>query len=434
MGGRIKVKKATKPKKGPTKYPFRFYGHDPDDYFDSLQYEVRFESAPDRAMRADIADQATHQLFDSAAEFHGAWHWSESFVRFTALAHGSSSTGGAMHAIAKMLRSLHDVAPIAQVVAFHVREPGRGAWDRATLKAQPDPDPGPPYDPPVAYGYPYGAPRAIDATLPVATVDDEVEELRRTLERDLRAKQHRASVGGEALSPFAAERVETVLAARPTFSEAQLATFEDTDVPEWHPARAFGQIHIELRRCGIVYLDDEGRRRVVTGIDPPDSPQWGNHFVVGPWTTDGSVLWFATNFRIYKVDIADGVAHVAYEASGRIDHVEILGDRWVLWIRQALELLDPSGWTVLDRQLTMANPWIGTARDGALVIAGGYITDVGLQAWTIVDDRFVEVATYKAPLHSPLDIDGKVVCRVGNTGDYVSLDDIDAKLAAARGT
>jgi hypothetical protein len=184
MGGRIKVKKATKPKKGPTKYPFRFYGHDPDDYFDSLQYEVRFESAPDRAMRADIADQATHQLFDSAAEFHGAWHWSESFVRFTALAHGSSSTGGAMHAIAKMLRSLHDVAPIAQVVAFHVREPGRGAWDRATLKAQPDPDPGPPYDPPVAYGYPYGAPRAIDATLPVATVDDEVEELRRTLERD----------------------------------------------------------------------------------------------------------------------------------------------------------------------------------------------------------------------------------------------------------
>jgi hypothetical protein len=82
----------------------------------------------------------------------------------------------------------------------------------------------------------------------------------------------------------------------------------------------------------------------------------------------------------------------------------------------------------------MANPWIGTARDGALVIAGGYITDVGLQAWTIVDDRLVEVATYKAPLHSPLDIDGKVVCRVGNTGDYVSLDDIDAKLAAARGT
>jgi hypothetical protein len=431
MGGRIKTKNATKKA---TKYPFRFYGHDPNDYFDSMQFEVRFESAPDRAMRADIADQATHQLFDSAAEFHGPWHWSKRFVRFTALAHRSSSTGGAMHAIAEMLRSLHEVAPIAQVVAFHVREPGRGAWDRATLKLQPEPDPGPPYDPPLAYGYPYGATRAIDATLPVATVDDEVEELRKRIERELRAEQHRANTNGQPFSPFAMERVEAALAARPTFSKAQLATFEKTDVPEWHPARAYGQIHIDGRHCGIVYLDDEGRRRVVTGIDPPESPQWGNHFVVGPWTTDGRVLWFATNFRIYKVDVTDGMAHEAYKASGRIDHVEILGDRWVLWIRQVLELVDPATWTVLDRQLTMVNPWIGQAREGALVIAGGFITDVGLQAWTVIDDRFVEVATYKAPLHSPIDIDGKVVCCVGNTGDYVSLEDIDAKLAAARGT
>lgn len=212
---------------------FRFYGRSPADWFeganDGHRYEIAFVVAPDLPTRKRIASHFERRLATGPARSGGAWLWSERFARFDVGERWLGAMHGVFGRIADVLVEVHQrIAPIAQVIFFGARERGTGAWDNATVAAQPVPDPGPPYDPPIddrlgAYS------RPTDTSLPVAQPDPEVEAIRIAERREILTQREMARIAkGSAktpMSPFPADRVEAFKAAMPRMSDAVRAKF-----------------------------------------------------------------------------------------------------------------------------------------------------------------------------------------------------------------
>lgn len=167
-------------------FPFRFYGRAPADWLEGAngghRFEVKFVEPPELDQRRRMTTRFEQRLAGGPAESTGgAWLWSGRFARFDVGERWPGASLAAFGRVADVLVEIHrEVAPIAQVIFMGARDRGNGAWDRASVEAQPVPDPGPSYDPPLdlqvsAY------PRPTDPALSIAAPDPEVEAHRSEL-------------------------------------------------------------------------------------------------------------------------------------------------------------------------------------------------------------------------------------------------------------
>lgn len=432
-------------------FPFRFYGRAPGDWFEGANdghgYEIAFAAEPDADARRAFTRTLVHQLASGPARAGGApWLWSGRFVRLDIGERWLGAVRAAFGQLAGVLVTIHrTIAPIAQVIFFGAREPGDGAWDAASVAAQPDPDPGPPYEPPIDLGI-VAYPRATDPALPIAKPDPDVEALREEIQRDISARKARERVAKASdktpMSAFPAERVAEHAAAQPRLSDAQRARFQIPDplvldgkhTDGEHPVDALVALPCAKRfdrgqPRGLVYLDHDGARREVTGLPPQDDRAWYFGNLRGPWLRpDGDAFWIAVGKLLYEVHVRDGVARETFTASHSIGNLHLLPDgNWLLVLETGLTVIDPRDHAVRDHQKTTTNRTIAVL-GGELLLAENYMKKQ-LEAWGYHEGALKRLRTYGAPLMVPREVDGEIVCEVGYSKEWVSLDGLDELFA-----
>lgn len=370
-------------------FPFRFYGRAPADWLEGAngghRFEVKFVEPPELDQRRRMTTRFEQRLAGGPAESTGgAWLWSGRFARFDVGERWPGASLAAFGRVADVLVEIHrEVAPIAQVIFMGARDRGNGAWDRASVEAQPVPDPGPSYDPPLdlqvsAY------PRPTDPALSIAAPDPEVEAHRSELLATLAAARTKAKLAKASqkmpMSPFSVERVRAYEAELPRLRPDELARFQipepthEMRTPPWggQPYRAYrdGDLpieHLTSVPCayrmyadsprGLAYLDRQGVRREVTGLPEQScSTFWDANNTIGPWVRDdGETLWFALGLGLYEARVADGVARTIYKALARIKDLALLSDGCcVIATGKALVVVDPRNWSIRAQQKSSA--------------------------------------------------------------------------------
>ncbi len=136
------------------RFPFRFYGANPSDWFEpeapGFAYELRFRAAPPAAERATLAADFARAL-GARAEASPLWLWAGAWALLRVRPRPSKRAGApaAFAAAAEALRRLHAGAALEQAVLLEALEAGDDPWDAWTLGAHPAPEPGPRWPHPV---------------------------------------------------------------------------------------------------------------------------------------------------------------------------------------------------------------------------------------------------------------------------------------------
>ena len=195
----------------PGAFPFRFYGRSPGDWFEVAgggpAYEVRFERSPAAAEWERLAVAFEEALREGAAEPATTFDHDHRLVLEPWLVSGpvallplgerGTHTPAFMADAARMLRALHEVVPIADVVFWYAREPGDDDWTGWSEAERAQPLPGPAYPDlrnPGCYR------RPVDDDLPAPAPIDALEAARRHARAGWRSERLAAlgSAGREA--------------------------------------------------------------------------------------------------------------------------------------------------------------------------------------------------------------------------------------------
>ncbi|HOX47530.1 MAG TPA: hypothetical protein PK668_28310 [Myxococcota bacterium] len=160
-------------------YRFRFYGRRPKDWHEGANrghaYEIGFRAAPSAELKARLARLAEEHFATGPAELDPEpWLWAAHVAAFAVGERWRNAAPMVFSQVTDFAVAVHELAPLAQVVFWGVREEGEGAWDVWTRANQPVPDPGPAYAPPRVL--PFGRP--IDPALGTAAADASFEAAR----------------------------------------------------------------------------------------------------------------------------------------------------------------------------------------------------------------------------------------------------------------
>lgn len=110
----------------PSASPFVFFGRRPGDWFGEMhEYELRFETTPDPATRAAIADSFAKATKKSTVERAAgkAWLWAGPWLKMVLEERkiGAANEGKFWPDVQTMIDAIHDVAPLAEVVYWGAR-------------------------------------------------------------------------------------------------------------------------------------------------------------------------------------------------------------------------------------------------------------------------------------------------------------------------
>ncbi|KYF70858.1 hypothetical protein [Sorangium cellulosum] len=333
-------------------FPFLFYGRLPTDFGDHVTghpYEIRFAEAPDDAGRAALArafEQAAHGTLVEPPPANQPWLWSGPWALVRLFE--SSGTPGPdepgftkyFDHVEKVLRALHQVRPITEVVYGFASGHGLSSWDRFTEEHKPAPEPHPPAG---GYHRAFGAPRkapdlpATEApSLPPATPDAAFEAARAAArdeltraEADRRLKQA-AAKGGIALMPIEERDVPPPPEAPAWMTAACEALApprpRQPPTPRWHIERAATGAYVAL-------ISPDATRNILAVVDaegpPPrtvDLPRLAGRRVLR-LRPDGGAALYADARSLFEVSLPEVRARILWtveHAPGDDDWVEAL--------------------------------------------------------------------------------------------------------------
>jgi hypothetical protein len=131
-------------------FPFRFYGSRPLEAYEAANdghfFELCFVRAPEKDALEAIAELFEQRLIDGpASPAHAPWVWAGRWARF-ALGERFVSPDSFYARVRDLLKAVHALQPLEQVVNFNVRAFGEDEWERWSVAQRPVPTTGPAYE------------------------------------------------------------------------------------------------------------------------------------------------------------------------------------------------------------------------------------------------------------------------------------------------
>lgn len=129
-----------------SEFPFRFYGSRPRDWFEGANmghhYEIRFAEEPTPEQQQALGEVWAQQTAKGIVD-PGLWTWAGPFALVNLGERRASEYDAFFRKVETILRAIHEVVPIDQVVFWGARDVTDGPWEAWTLAQQPTPTPGP---------------------------------------------------------------------------------------------------------------------------------------------------------------------------------------------------------------------------------------------------------------------------------------------------
>ncbi|MCP4130084.1 MAG: hypothetical protein GY754_03605 [bacterium] len=118
-----------------SKYPFLFYGHDPDDWNEGLQmWLVRFEENPTWGKLRKIGSRTADTLWGTGVVVEDIWFSNENWAVF--FAESPEYADHVFIKMAKLFKEISNITPLAKVILASARDYGCSEWDHWTIKQQ----------------------------------------------------------------------------------------------------------------------------------------------------------------------------------------------------------------------------------------------------------------------------------------------------------
>jgi len=118
-------------------YPFRFYGHHPEDWAEGPQmWLLRFVAPPSPEQRVALGRATAEAAFEGAFDLDHFWFSDGAWAVVTSEDDVPESVFDAMGGFAERL---HAIAPVAEVILATAKGLGDSSWDRWSGKAEPLP-------------------------------------------------------------------------------------------------------------------------------------------------------------------------------------------------------------------------------------------------------------------------------------------------------
>jgi len=290
----------------PPRYPFRFYGRRPADWFEGPHaLELRVDSAvtPAAAVLARKLGKGGLPERASVATAPG-------FLRLDLDADRTDERF--FDAVEQLLFAIHEVVPIREVVLLSQRAPGKHAWD-VWSREQGTPGRGPVYD---DWKHPVAG-EVRDPSLPVPARDVALEaavsgarDAKQSAKEGANAAKAVATGEPAAIVVSGKEPAEPPAAATAALEKASWASPDDrtwVGVASWldQAARAEGEPPWEFSR--VVVVDGNGAAREL-----PKIPSWPGRYLL-----DGGRMLMVARVGVYgsviAVDLASGERTTLYE-------------------------------------------------------------------------------------------------------------------------
>jgi hypothetical protein len=320
-------------------YPFRFYGSRPGDWFEGANdghcYELCFVQTPGKETRAAIAQCFEEACLKGPVEpaWEEPWLWSDRFaLLFVGERFDTGDEGFFFSAIARLMESIHGIAPLEQVVFFGAREVGGDGWERWSTSRQKEPTAGPAYPEFDFSNGVYGG--AENPSLPTPTGDPDFERARDAA----RLARQRGIAAAEAKTAMDAGEIALV-----PIDGAVLAQHVD---PSRDP------------RVRALFGDDARARispsgRVVVEVRDGKDP--------GEWSPRAAFIDDYGAAKAFEVPMEHrGIAAISVSARGSPAVLAVIGPTHTLFLRVSL----PDG-----AILGVFDGWPGTVEGGVRAVA-----------------------------------------------------------------
>jgi len=347
------------------KYPFLFYGASPDDWAEGANgghvFDLRFAVSPDAETRLKIAGAFERAAYKSAVDPDGdAWRWAGSWALVT-VGESDSGEGDFFAGMQTILRKLHAVAPLAEVIYWGVREwsPYNDKWTKWSISQQGKPTPEPAWagaEPVGDFG------QTKDASLGTGKEDEAVEKLRSKTRIDL-------EIGTAPLpaDKIGMARVDKVSVPRPDPIPAAVVKLMDCGLLT---SRAGSVVGINRLDDKVYYLDANGERKAAEAEGRADK------LVI---SEDGKRAFFNTRpplfssdriTRIYQLSLPGGECREIFRFPVIDEYasaVPVGDDRAVILISENLMLVKIDGGEQFDLLHPVDGYSLTYARDGKVV-------------------------------------------------------------------
>jgi predicted DNA-binding WGR domain protein len=196
------------------RYPFLFFGAQPADWYEALNfghtYELRFATAPDAGAKKAIADAFESGVFDSVVNSpRDPWLWSQAWTVFSLGEKGQASDAGEtiFPTVQSTFRAIHSVCPLIEANYINVRELGSDPWTVWSLARQPE---GPAPHPRTIYQRGHFGKRE-DSSAPLPRADKAFEAARAAAKQRLIRDHEAAFAADQAVEPAQGEGITAVV-------------------------------------------------------------------------------------------------------------------------------------------------------------------------------------------------------------------------------
>ena len=357
---------AEKPAGPDGKYLFLFYGANPDDWAEGANgghvFDLRFVEAPSAATRLEIAETFERAAYKSVVDPDGdAWRWAGAWV-FVTVGESDSGEGHFFGGMQKLLKTLHETVPLAEVIYWGVREWSSYSdkWTKWSISQQPKPTPEPAWagaEPVSEFG------QTTDASLSKGEVDQSVEERRKKTRLQLEIGTAPLPAGKIGMAS-----VDKKTAPRPAQIPAAVKTlFEDCGLLT---SREGCVVAINRSDDKVYYLNAKGERKAA------EAKGRAGKLVI---SADGKRAFFGTQpsyfaddrtTRIYRLSLPDGQCDEIFNFPVVDEYacaVPVGEDRIVILIQENLMLASIGGGEQFDILHPVDGYSLTSARDGKVV-------------------------------------------------------------------
>ena len=355
-----------KPTGAAGKYPFLFYGANPDDWAEGANgghvFDLRFVEAPSAATRLRIAETFERAAYKTVVDPDGdAWRWAGAWV-FVTVGESDSGEGHFFGGMQKLLKTLHETVPLAEVIYWGVREWSSYSdkWTKWSISQQPKPTPEPAWAGAESVSE-FGQTK--DASLGKGEEDQSVEELRKKTRVELEigtAPLPAGKIGMASVDKKTAPRPAQIPAAiKKLFEDCGLVTSREGSV-----------VAINRHDDKVYYLNSKGERKAA------EATGRASKLMI---SADGKRAFFSTQppyvstdrkTRIYRLSLPHGQCDEIFNFPVVDEYacaVPVGDDRLVILIEENLMLVRIEGGEQFDLLHPVDGYSLTSARDGKVV-------------------------------------------------------------------